>query len=99
MFRIDTIEDARSVLDAFGPCSVAFECMRPEDVLQEMRDDQLTAAEWVVLQVDLEQIRHERELENMSSGLDRVRSAQAFATRTEATRDRLAALGFPETTR
>jgi hypothetical protein len=55
-----TIETARELREAFGPCSAVYECMTPEEIVARIAEHG-TTREWIKLELDVEEIRADRQ--------------------------------------
>lgn len=64
-----TPDDAKKIRDAFGPCSVVYECMSLNEMIKDAAD--MTNKEWVQIMMQVEEVTADRQNSALAdTGLD-----------------------------
>lgn len=91
-----TLADAERIREAFGPCSLVYECMSLREIVESVEDDcdgDVTA--WIRIELDIQDIHDERWLGTIED--DNLHGTVLQETRElkAEIRNRLKEAGFP----
>lgn len=83
-----TLEEARQIREAFGPCTVVYEAMTIEEIVKDAAD--MTDREWVEIMVQVEEVDGERSHEWMEQEHDHSLALRGHQEHMKKLRERLA---------